>query len=143
MTKKSQAKPLAAGGGAPELSLRALNRATLARQMLLARAAVPVEEAVEPPAQRPRGENLAARPGRVAEGPPVPPTLQEALLVEPVERRHDRGVDETVTDAAPHLAHGEPVGRAPQGLQHALLEGAEVHPAEYGIRSGRPATRRR
>ena len=47
MTKKSQAKPLAAGGGAPELSLRALNRATLARQMLLARAAVPVEAAVE------------------------------------------------------------------------------------------------
>ena len=40
-----QPKPLATAS-APELSLRALNRATLARQMLLERAAVPVEEAV-------------------------------------------------------------------------------------------------
>ena len=39
-------KPTPASG-APELSLRALNRATLARQLLLERAALPVEAAVE------------------------------------------------------------------------------------------------
>ena len=41
-------RPVSPGPGAPqpELSLRALNRATLARQMLLERAAVPVEAAV-------------------------------------------------------------------------------------------------
>ncbi len=47
MTAQGREKPPAKRAGAPELSLRALNRATLARQMLLARAAVPVEAAVE------------------------------------------------------------------------------------------------
>ena len=45
MPAKSPAKPVSLAS-APELSLRALNRATLARQMLLERAAVPVESAV-------------------------------------------------------------------------------------------------
>ena len=45
MTAKSRSKP-SSTTGAPELSRRALNRATLARQMLLERAAVPVESAV-------------------------------------------------------------------------------------------------
>jgi hypothetical protein len=45
LTAKPRAKP-ASPGSAPELSLRALNRATLARQMLLERASVPVESAV-------------------------------------------------------------------------------------------------
>ena len=46
MTAKARAK-LPTSTGAPELSLRALNRALLARQMLLERATVPVEAAVE------------------------------------------------------------------------------------------------
>ncbi len=46
MTAKTRAKP-PTSTGAPELSLRALNRATLSRQMLLERAAIPVETAVE------------------------------------------------------------------------------------------------
>ncbi len=46
MNTKARAKPPTTAG-APELSLRALNRATLARQMLLERAALPVEAAVE------------------------------------------------------------------------------------------------
>lgn len=45
MTTKARAKPPATAG-APELSRRALNRATLARQMLLERATIPVETAV-------------------------------------------------------------------------------------------------
>ncbi len=45
MTAQARAKP-ATKAGAPELSLRALNRATLARQLLLERAEIPVEAAV-------------------------------------------------------------------------------------------------
>ena len=110
------------------------------------------EQAVEPAAQGARGEGLAARPGRVAERPPVPLPLQEALLVQPVERRHDRGVGERRRRgrAAPRgprgpagTATGSPA-RAPRGdrgpsrrVSHQKRTPSETTPVRPGARTAR------